>query len=203
MNRFQALCLAAAAAAALAGCPLPQPLPDYPPGTVTPPRILVASATRTAEPIIPVPAGCSTPPEFELGATLFYDQDVTLEARWFVDYKAHDTNRQTIRNTVRQVLPDDDPSVQTRSVPAFRFHPYDFAPAEETGIPAGTAPYGGPGLVHVVELVVSNGFDSSDDVPEPNRTPAHTTNVAFEVQVFRWTFVNVAGLPCPGAPPPG
>ncbi len=32
---------AALAALGLAGCPIPQPLPDYPAGTITPPRILV------------------------------------------------------------------------------------------------------------------------------------------------------------------
>jgi hypothetical protein len=35
------------AAAALAGCPLPQPLPDYPPGTITPPRIPLSSSCPT------------------------------------------------------------------------------------------------------------------------------------------------------------
>ena len=50
-------------AALLAGCPLPQPLPDYPEGQpITPPRIVVDDTFRTVaypESVVRVPAGCA------------------------------------------------------------------------------------------------------------------------------------------------
>ncbi len=51
--------LLAALALGLAGCPIPQPLPDYPPGTVTPPRIVVDDLLGDGA-VTLVPAGCTT-----------------------------------------------------------------------------------------------------------------------------------------------
>ncbi|BDG06584.1 hypothetical protein [Anaeromyxobacter oryzae] len=180
-----------AATLLLAGCPLPQPLPDYPAGTVTPPRILAASTTRGVESLIPVPAGCATEPTLDLDATIFYQDTVTVEARWFVDYKTTEPSRYAIQNTsgITAVPPDPDPTVLTRAVPRFHFRPYGYPVPDEL---AGGLDRQAPGVVHVVELVVSNGFDASADVPEPNRTPAHTSTGQFEIQTYRWTFVNVA-----------
>jgi len=186
---------AIAASAALAGCPLPQPLPDYPAGTITPPRILATTTTRPSESIIPVPASCpGTAPAYELGARIFYQDNVTVEARWFVDYKKDVASRYGIRNTNREVPADPDPLVLERVVPGFTFQPYDYPPPQELG--AGSD-WKAAGVVHVVELVVSNGFDPSPTVAEPNRTPAVTDGAArFEIQTYRWVFVNVS-------PPPG
>jgi hypothetical protein len=187
---------AIAAAAALAGCPLPQPLPSYPAGTVTPPRILASSATSGSQSLLTVPAGCATAPTYDLDATIFNQTSETVEARWFVDYRPDVASRYVVQNTIREVPADPDPLVQTRQVPTFTFRPYGFPPAQELNAgPSGSA----AGVVHVVELVVSNGFDTSPTAPEPNRTPATTPdgNAQFEIQTYRWVFVNVAGLACP------
>jgi hypothetical protein len=83
-----------------------------------------------------------------------------------------------------------------RAVPTYVFAPYGFAPPAEMGtFPSPSA----PGIVHVVELVVSNGFATSpEDAAQPNRTPGKSPDGAsqFEIQNYRWVFVNVAGLPC-------
>jgi hypothetical protein len=117
---------------------------------------------------------------------------VAVEARWFVDYKKDNAGRYAIQNLngLREVPPDPDKNVLTRKVPSFPFHPYGYSVPAEL---AGSTDPKAPGVVHVVELVVSNGFVTSPNAPEPNRTPAPT----FEIQTYRWTFVNVAGLPCP------
>lgn len=179
----------------LVGCPLPQPIPDYPTGTVTPPRILVATATRPDESFIPVPANCATDVYLDLDGRIFYQESVTVEARWFVDYKKDVPSRYAIQNSVREVPANPDPLVLERSVPSFRFHPYGYPPPSELGL--GPDPQA-PGVLHVVELVVSNGFDPSPDAPEPNRSPASINGAArFEIQTYRWVFVNVGGLLCP------
>ena len=117
-----------------------------------------------------------------------------MEARWFVDYRPDQGSRYAIQNPIREVPPDPDPLVLERQVPAFTFLPYGFPPPAELG---SFASWSAPGVVHVVELVVSNGFDPSPTAPEPNRTPAVTDGDArFEIQTDRWVFVNVAGLPC-------
>jgi hypothetical protein len=189
-----------AAALLLAGCMLPQPLPDYPAGTVTPPRILAARVSRAVDSIITVPAGCAAEPVYELDATIFYPDTPTVEARWFVDYRADSASRSAIQNAngITAVLADPDPLVLERAVPGFRFRPYRYPVPDELG--AGRDPKAA-GAVHVVELVVSNGFDTSPDAPEPNRTPGHTTLGQFGIQTYRWTFVTVdpaaAGVACP------
>lgn len=190
---------ALAATVALAGCPLPQPLPDFPAGTVTPPRILAATTARSSESIIPVPANCPTAPTYDLGARIFYLDNRTVEARWFVDYRPDVASRYAIQNTIREVPADPDPLVLERDVPAFAFQPYGYPPPDELG--GAFAGADDPGIVHVVELVVSNGFDPNTAAPEPNRTPAVIDGAArFEIQTYRWVFVTVApsaAVPCP------
>jgi hypothetical protein len=71
-----------------------------------------------------------------------------------------------------------------------------------------------PGIIHVVELVVSNGFAASpSDAQQPNRTPGTTADgtTQFEIQTYRWAFVNVpedasascqpGAIGCPRCPP--
>lgn len=198
MSPTRRLALAAVAAAtALAGCPLPQPLPDYPPGTITPPRILAATATRSAESVIPVPAGCAVGPSYPLDVRIHYQEAATVEARWFVDYRSDVPSRYVIQNGANTEVPaNPDPTILERDVPQFVFQPYGYPPPAELGLP-GARP-DSQGVVHVVELVVSNGFDPSPDAPNPNRTPAVVNSLLrFEIETFRWVFVNVAGLECP------
>ncbi|HUL60397.1 MAG TPA: hypothetical protein VLU43_14030, partial [Anaeromyxobacteraceae bacterium] len=47
-----------------------------------------------------------------------------------------------------------------------------------------------PGIVHVVELVVSNAFDPAA-VPGNSALPYRTALPGFETQVYRWTFLLV------------
>jgi hypothetical protein len=62
-------------------------------------------------------------------------------------------------------------------------------------------PFKEAGLLRVVELVVSNGFDP-DAVAPPAALPYRTPRLAFETQVYRWVFVTVPqGASCnPGEP---
>ncbi len=201
---------AIAVALLLAGCPLPQPLPTYPAGTITPPRILAATTTYGVQSIIPVPAGCATPPSYPLDATLFYQESVAVEARWFVDYRTDVAQRYAIQQS-SQVPPNPNATILDRPVPTYAFQPYGFAPAAELQLAAPSP--SGAGVVHVVELVVSNGFDTSPTAPEPNRTPGTTADGTsqFEIQTYRWVFVNVPENPaasctpgdlgCPRCPP--
>ncbi len=195
----------------LAGCPLPQPLPTYPAGTVTPPRILAAKTTSSVDSILVVPAGCATAPSYTLDARIYFQDSVTVEARWFVDYRPDVQSRTTIQNTLREVPPDPNALVLERQVPTFTFSPYEFPVPAELGLAASQS---AAGVVHVVELVVSNGFATSpDDAQQPNRTPATTADGTsqFEIQTFRWAFVSVPENPgatcqpgtagCPKCPP--
>jgi hypothetical protein len=191
---------ALALAATLVGCPLPQPLPDYPAGTVTPPRIVGGTPTRDSESSIAVPAGCAIEPTYELGARIFYQDSVTVEARWFVDYRRDMAQRYAVQNVGSTEVPaDPNTLVLERAAPPFTFKPYQYAPPDELG---GGTDRSAAGVVHVVELVVSNGFDTDTTVSMPNRTPAIVPagTTRFEIQTYRWTFVTVppsATVPCP------
>jgi hypothetical protein len=200
---------AAAALALLAGCPLPQPLADYPAGTVTPPRILMDQLTPR-EAVIRVPAGCTgAAPSWDLHASLVdTNVDEAVTARWFVDYDP--TNSARCAPAVPQSV-IEGPGQQAqdpthRAVPAYRFAPYD-----HSAVLGGGASASAPGVVHVVELVVSNRFDAAADdmalcvpgstAPFAFRTAARDGTVQFETQTYRWVFVSepasVAGVPCP------
>lgn len=197
-----------AAALLLAGCPLPQPLPDYPKGTVAPPRIVVDDNIRPVTnpgTFVRVPVGCSPEPVYTLDAFL-RDTNTTepFPVRWFVNYAPTSQPAFTIQqeDTVRGAT-DGAADPTLRELPrAYAFRPYQFQPVPGTGGEV----KGAAGALHVVELVVSNGFDpaadtSVDPLPAlPYRTPAQ----GFEVQVYRWIFVLVplSGTDlCPFPPP--
>lgn len=206
MNR--ALVAAVSLLLVLAGCPLPQPLPNYPAGTVTPPRILMDPLAQ-AQSFIPVPAGCTgTAPSYGLAAQLVDDNtSETVTARWFVDYDRSNSARcaPAVPENVITGPGDQAKDPTHRSVPAYLFAPYDHEP-----VLGGTDP-SGLGVIHVVELVVSNRFDANvdqvslctPDVPAtiyPFRMPASQGGVHFETQTYRWVFVNMPpsdALPCP------
>ncbi len=163
------------AAAGLGGCPLPQPLPELgrvDGGTVTPPRIVVDPSSLTPiDSVVRVSVACPLPgPRFELRAEVD-DPNTTeaVDARWFVDYDPLAPS-----STGAQAL-DSPPPV---TAPATRrpVQPFVFAP------PA----YDPAAPVHVVELVVSNGFMplGSPNAALPNRS----AELGFEVQVYRWVF---------------
>ncbi len=207
---------ALAAGAALLGCPIPQPLPDYPAGTITPPRILVDLIDAHGTPLHLVPAGCETAPTYPLTATLLDNNNIeAVEARWFVNYDGRFALNYNIAQT-DPVPADPNPLILTRTVPPpdpvsgdprfFVFRPYQY-PAVVGAPPVGGAspPYRDPGVVRVVELVVSNSFDPDADSPVVAPTdplPNRTASPGFETQVYRWVFLTVQGSPgcTPGDP---
>jgi hypothetical protein len=193
------LAAALAAAAALVGCPIPQPLPDYAAGTaITPPRIVVDGISNGGT-IVRVPASCTIAPTFALDAKLIDVNTIeTVRARWFVNYDANDSARYgPVKQEDIQGV-SVNPPITERPVDAFTFRPYDGYPTiEGTGGGSGQ----NAGAVHIVELVVSNGFDpdATDNPPSalPNRTPLP----GFETQLYRWLFYTVQS--CGPTPTPG
>jgi hypothetical protein len=180
----------------LAGCPIPQTLPEYPTsGTITPPRIQSDRVTPI-DTVILVDASCSTDntvPIFKLSASLVDENTYeTVEARWFVDY---DPQRDTIVPVQQQFIPGpSDGTTIERSLDSYLFRPYmsdppDPGPPPE--YPVGQH-YRDGGGIHVVELVVSNNFAPEPDPPATNprpwRTPLKTATQSFETQVYRWVF---------------
>jgi hypothetical protein len=187
-------------ALALAGCPLPQPLPEYSASTNTPPRILVDEQLGDGA-VIFVPSGCVTAPSYVLAARVVDTNTIeSIEARWFVNYDF----RAAAYNHIWQrdpVGPNADTANLIRTLPTFRFEPYQYLPPLDPGSPStATYPYSQRGLLHVVELVVSNGFDPLLDdtlAPRANRSPQAPR---FETQFHRWVFLNVepsTSVPCP------
>lgn len=212
--RRAALAPIAAAWLLLAGCPLPQALPEYTAGTITPPRILVdeiatsdlgvTGAAGDGNPIVFVPADCTTAPVFTLSARVVDTNNTeTIDSRWFVNYDPRVTTNRTWVQEVT-IASNADATNLVRNVPPFAFAPYDFGPAPRApavspqASPTGTSWYPQPGILRIVELVVSNGFDPSvvATAPLANRAPM----TSFETQVYRWIFLSVpesASVPCP------
>lgn len=158
----------------LTACPLPQPLSEVAntgqPGT-TPPRILTESVVP-AQALVKVARDCAPGSSFALKATI--QDDNTLEqvdARWFVDYAPDPYDARPYHSSV--LPPPEDQSQVQRAVPPLTlvFPVPDAAP------------------VHVVELVISNGFYALDDpaAPLPNRS----AQPGYETQEFRWVFQYV------------
>jgi hypothetical protein len=181
-------------AVVLAGCPLPQPLPDYPPGTITPPRILMDQITGGDQRVFYVPAECpGAHPTFPLSATLIDVNTIeVVRVRWFVNY---DPDLQARSNWLQQSDiegPGDGATTTARTVPAFVFDAYG-AHGTATDPEFGNSRLAG--ALQIVEMVVSNSFDDSATLL-PNRTPTP----GFETQAYRWVFVTKAAdasLPCP------
>jgi hypothetical protein len=184
--------------AALVGCPIPQPLPDYPLGTVTPPRIVV-DRIALSETVVRVPAGCTTHPTYGLDATLIdVNTFEVVQARWFVNYDPTDLNFYPPKQEDDIPGANANPPVTERTVPTFTFDPYAAIPTV-----GGTGGGSGQnvGAMHVVELVVSNGFDPGADPGSPLAAlPYRTPLPSFETQMYRWMFLTVppsATVTCP------
>lgn len=180
----------------LAGCPIPQTLPDYPAGTVTPPRILVDELAGDGNPIIFVPANCTTTQVYSLSARVVDTNTIeTIAGRWFVNYDPQSSVNSSYKEYV--VPPNADTTNLIREVPPraagvqqfWAFRPYDYPPAIGAPDPGHGYPYPDPGILRVVELVVSNGFDPSvvGTAPLSNRAALP----GFETQVYRWVFLSV------------
>jgi hypothetical protein len=186
--------LALALAALLSGCPLPQALPEFPStGAITPPRIVSDGATP-ADTVIEVDPACATGPAYLLSTSLVDENTIEpVDARWFVDYRVTGANRvPQARETIRG--PEDALST-LRPVAPWTFLPYDFDPGQT---PVEQAAFRSGGGLHVVELVVSNGFEED---PGPPARPFRSAKAGFETQVLRWVFHYVPGGSC-GFPGP-
>jgi hypothetical protein len=188
----------------LAGCPLPQALPEYSAGTVTPPRILVDDQLAPVNDAYPgavtlLPANCTTvAPIVVLSARIVDTNTVeSVEARWFVNYDRRDRTWNDIHDS-EVIAPNADPNNLVRPVRAFSFDPYQFPPPYDPMVPGTSAtgpPYREAGVLRVVELVVSNGFDPAvvGTAPAAYRAP----KPGFETQSYRWVFLTSSALPCP------
>jgi len=189
--------------ALLCGCPLPQPIPETgKSGPITPPRVVAddtIQAVRLPQTVVEVPAGCSTAPSYVLGAPL-RDPNTTepVVARWFVNYDPRQLPNPSVVVQQEDDIPAPDASADEptlRQTPTFTFAPYAWSTASGTGGGDGSV----EGALHVVELVVSNGFDTAFDLSTAAR-PFRKPLLNFEVQVFRWVFLTVApssDAPCP------
>jgi hypothetical protein len=192
----RAALLLAAVALGLAGCPIPQPLPDYPAGTVTPPRIEMDEQLQSWDSAVTlVPASCTTLAPYVLTAHVVDPTTFeSIEARWFVNYDFRDLVLSDIQQT-SVIPPNADTTNLTRVVPQFLFDPYRYPPPYGTP-PLTGPPYKQPSVLRVVELVVSNGFDPAlvnTIAPGANRTP----KPGFATQYHRWVFLTSSDVGCP------
>jgi hypothetical protein len=179
----------------LAGCPIPQSLPEYPStGKIAPPRIRSDSTTPPDSGVLVAPdcqAGGGAEPVFLLSTSLVDENTLEkVEARWFVDYLPGNQAREAVRRSELIDGPLDGLST-TRPVQSFAFHPYGYDPQ------GSEQAYRDGGGIHVVELVVSNGFAPEPAAGETAFTrPWRTPLPQFETQVFRWVFHYSPGGAC-------
>ena len=179
----------------MAGCPIPQSLPEYPStGKIAPPRLL-ADVTTPIDTSLEVGAGCLASAGAEPVVTLhteLVDENTLekVEARWFVDYLPGNQAREAPRAT--EIIDGPTDGLTTlRAVRDFTFRPYGFDPqGSEQAFRDG-------GGIHVVELVVSNGFAPEPEVGQPPLPrPWRTPQAQFETQVLRWVFHYTPGGAC-------
>jgi hypothetical protein len=172
VNARRHVLLLGGALLALAACPLPQPLPDVARvdggAVAAPPRVIVETV-QPAEPVVLVRRDCVPGSAFVLSAQL-EDTNTSEQvvARWFTDYRAD-----VLQFPLEQPVPAaDDPTNPVREVQPFTF----ILPAADPAVP-----------LHVVEVIVSNGFLplGSDNVQ--NRL----AQAGFETSLYRWTFQYV------------
>jgi hypothetical protein len=195
--------------AALAGCPIPQPLPDYPAGTVTPPRILMDHMIPETDgnPIIFVPSNCVTAPSYTLGGSVSDSNTIeSIEARWFVNYDPrYPASFSYLSPWSGTISPNADQTNLIRPVPSFTFDPYNYGGPPGPEAPSvSPAQYADAGILRVVELVVSNGFDPTPITTPydlPNKKPITGTSSTFETQTYRWVFLSVPSTPQGGQVP--
>jgi hypothetical protein len=184
----------------LAGCPIPQSLPEYPStGKIAPPRLL-ADVTTPPETSIEVAPDClataGAEPSYVLHTELVDENTLeVVEARWFVDYLPGSQAREVPRASELIEGPPDGLST-VRAVQDFTFRPYGFDPQ------GSAQAFRDGGGIHVVELVVSNGFAPEPEPGQPALArPWRTPLPQFETQLLRWVFHYAPGGGCGVAAP--
>ena len=155
----------------LVACPIPQEVPVFvvADAGISPPRI-VTELAKPSQTIIYVKDNCPPGSTFNLSAVIRHEGkpaglDEQIEARWLVDYSEQRpaiNGQQTIR------------AAEEKLVAGYPLEPFSFKPLVLTS-----------SSVHVVELVVSNGFQESDG---GTALPFRSAAPGFETQVFRWVF---------------
>ena len=175
--------LLALAAALLAGCPIPQPVPGV--GNIDAgvfPPLIVTDTAQPTETVVFYPSiGCPDGgPVFTIQADVVdSNPDDTVQGRWFVDYDPSNSTTREPRPPAFQFFPV--PPDQTRATASYVFAP------DALGAVWPTWP------VHVVELVVSNGFaPTTPDGGLPNKSPLQ----GYQTQTFRWVFQPSDGGSC-------
>ncbi len=187
-----------AALLVLDGCPLPQSVPSVPAGSIPPPRIVNDVSAPSGPSCTLTAAGTkvffdpnASPGQiFQVNATIADENySEAVDYRWFVDYDPWTgvSPPGYLPLQTGQLLPPTGPTYTRRQVPTQPFQPLGYG-----------------SKIHVLELVISNGFDvyppdPSSPQPLPCRTPQTAPN-SYEVQSFKWVFVPVAN--CATAVPP-
>jgi len=179
MTRTRALAVVvalAAAAATLGGCPIPQPLAEVSrvDGGSTTTAIILPETVSPSTTVIVVSRDCTPDPLFPLFAAIEdTDTSEVVEARWFVDYAPVLGPASVPQFVEGAVPPSPDPRIPVRSLAPYVFSPYHYG--------AGPA-----AALHVVEVVVSNGFLPLQD--QTTQPLARATLPGFSTQTFRWVF---------------
>ena len=177
----------------LAACPLPQSVPSVPPGSVTPPRIVEDASLTPAGTTVPFDPTCPVAQSFTVTVTVADENfSEAVDYRWFADYDPASQARYTPLGQGTLDRPEVEPFTLRPVKPDFVLRPAQVPPATGT---------------HVLELVVSNGFDQRADQTQlalPYRTPISDPKNRYEVQSHKWVFAPVPGcaaaltcIPCP------
>lgn len=181
--------LPAAALLLLAACPLPQSVPSVPAGSVTPPRIVEDASLTPSGTTVAFDPACATAQSFTVTVTVADENfSEAVDYRWFADYDPASQPRYTPLAQGSLDPPTAEPFTLRPVKPDFVLRPAQFSPSTGT---------------HVLELVVSNGFDQRADqtqVALPYRTPLTDAQNRYEVQSHKWVFLPVPG--CATAAPP-
>lgn len=192
---------AALGALLVAGCPLPQSVPSVPAGSIPPPRVVndvsaptgLSCALTTAGTTVAFDPNAPPGQTFQVNATIADENySEAVDYRWFVDYDPSTgvSPPGYLPLQTGQLLPPTGVPYTRRQVPTQPFQPLSYG-----------------NTIHVLELVISNGFDvcppdPSSPQPLPCRTPQTTRN-SYEVQSYKWVFVpvpNCAALTPPTCP---
>jgi len=127
------------------------------PSDLLSPPILTLIRQGSADAVLSPPCHCVL--SFD-GMSVEADPDITLEARWFVDYDASVPASTVSRpDSPFEIGPNrDDPTKTTRNVPTFLLD------TERAGIVQSG--------IHIVEVVIGerDGFDTSPTAPRGNRS---------------------------------
>jgi hypothetical protein len=161
----------ALAGLSLVACPLQTPLPGFTlpaDAGVRPPRIVMDTASP-ADTVVDAKLGCTS---IKLRASVKHENvDEGFEARWFIDYKP------IPQLTGYQFPPESVEASRDPSKFEYALHEFTY-----------DAHFSALGEVHVVEVVVSNGFADQTTLADGGAVGLLNREVkrGWEAQSFRW-----------------